>query len=140
MCIIFLLKTFNDSDQLRILEKSFQNDYINLLRCEKDLWHLKSRISWLLLEDRNTKFFHKFALIKRRKNKINQLLNNENTWIFNPQDIGAKLRSSPMSTLGVSPSVLSPNQNYLNLLPKLIEEESLQLCHPSDHLEIKTTL
>lgn len=55
-------------DQLRNLEKKNLNDeYLNILKYEEELWMLKSRVTWLSLGDKNNTFFHRSTLIRRRK-------------------------------------------------------------------------
>lgn len=41
----------------------------------------KSRVEWLKMGDRNTKFLHTSTLIRRRMNKIEQLKNEEGEWV-----------------------------------------------------------
>lgn len=48
----------NNSDQLRNLEKKLHDEYINILRCEEELWMTESIVTWLTLGDKKkTNFF-----------------------------------------------------------------------------------
>lgn len=41
-----------------------------LMRIEEEHWRLKSRALWITMGDQNTRFFHKFASMRRRTNSI----------------------------------------------------------------------
>lgn len=101
---------------------------------------LKSRISWLNLVDKNTKFFHKAALTKRRKNKITHLLIGENNWVNDFQEIGHEIISALINTFCSTTTITSPDENTLNLLPKLTMDQNLNLVTTIVISEIKTTL
>nr|KYP46734.1 Retrovirus-related Pol polyprotein LINE-1 [Cajanus cajan] len=46
----------------------------------------KSRCKWLQLGDRNTKFFHGSTIIRRRKSKVERLLNDSDEWTSQKDD------------------------------------------------------
>lgn len=45
------------------------------------MWLQKSRIQWLRQGERNTKCFHTTAVIRKARNKIQQLQDNDGNWI-----------------------------------------------------------
>lgn len=47
----------------------------NLLEEEEKYWSIRSREEWLLWGDRNTKWFHSLACHRRKRNKIDSLVN-----------------------------------------------------------------
>lgn len=51
---------YNPSPQLHLLEKDLLNQLNILLKNEDDLWHMKSRLNWLNLGDRNTVLSSKY--------------------------------------------------------------------------------
>ncbi|CAL2229041.1 unnamed protein product [Prunus armeniaca] len=69
------------------LEISLIEEYNCVLEQEAMLWKQKSRLQWLQEGDRNTKFFHLTTIIRRRRNKIERLKNNEGVWVEEAQDI-----------------------------------------------------
>ena len=55
---------------------------------EESLWKQKSRTKWLPATDLNTKFFHLSTIVKRRRNAIDFLKNQQGNWISGREDIG----------------------------------------------------
>jgi len=51
---------------------------------EEMMWLQRSRISWLKEGDRNTKFFHRKAVWRSRKNKIKKLKADNGQWCDDP--------------------------------------------------------
>lgn len=41
----------------------------------------KSRVDWLRMGDNNTKFFHTTTLVRRRRNRVDSLMNEEGVWV-----------------------------------------------------------
>ncbi|KAK2653131.1 hypothetical protein Ddye_012987 [Dipteronia dyeriana] len=62
-------------------EKTLLKDYENILDQEEIFWQQKSRNCWLKEGDRNTKFFHRSTVIRRRKNKIEGFKREDDSWI-----------------------------------------------------------
>lgn len=56
------------------LEEDLIKEYEQLRDQEALFWQQKSRVSWLQNGDRNTKFFHLSTLVRRRRNKVEGLL------------------------------------------------------------------
>ncbi|XP_058727131.1 uncharacterized protein LOC131598562 [Vicia villosa] len=65
---------FGYTDLLHELEKDAQGKLESALNTEEDFWKEKSRINWQVHGDRNTKFFHTYAKIRRRTSLINSLV------------------------------------------------------------------
>lgn len=51
------------------------------------MWYQKSRAKWLEYGDRNTKYFHGVTSIRRRRNHITALRNDDGAWIDNSRDL-----------------------------------------------------
>ncbi|KAM2666646.1 hypothetical protein EV2_018455 [Malus domestica] len=54
---------------------------------EEIFWKQKSRVKWLQEGDRNTRFFHLSTIIRRRRNKIEGLWNNDGVWVEDKEDL-----------------------------------------------------
>lgn len=50
------------------------------LYVEEDMWHQWSRNNWLSTGDKNTTFFHTKASNRLQRNAINRVLDSDNTW------------------------------------------------------------
>lgn len=74
------------NERLSHLKADLWAQYNSLLDQEEYWLHL-SRTKWLKLGDRNTKFFHQSALIRRRHNRIEALLNPNDEWVYDDKDI-----------------------------------------------------
>lgn len=63
-----------DLEFLSKLEESLVCELDDILEQEELLWRHKSRVSWLLAGERNTRFFHASTVIRRRQNRIRRLM------------------------------------------------------------------
>lgn len=72
-------------DKLEVEEKlnllSVEHDYNKILRMEEISLRMKSRISWLKVGNRNTKFSHKMASWKGAMNSLNMLMI-DGEWVY----------------------------------------------------------
>ncbi|XP_021823802.1 uncharacterized protein LOC110765062 [Prunus avium] len=71
----------NTNRFLSKLENSLFEEYNEVIEQESLFWQQKSRVKWLQEGDRNTKFFHLTTLIRRRRNKIERLKDDNGEWI-----------------------------------------------------------
>ncbi|XP_021757503.1 uncharacterized protein LOC110722546 [Chenopodium quinoa] len=69
------------------LELKLRRDLDEILEREEMIWYQKSRIAWLKDGDRNTTFFHLSTIVRRWKNKVAALKNNEGQWLHDKLDI-----------------------------------------------------
>ena len=58
-----------------------------LLDSEEIKWQQRSKVQWLGLGDRNTKYFHFKASDRRRKNTINCIMDEDGVWHDSPDSI-----------------------------------------------------
>ena len=58
-----------------------------LLDSEEIKWQQRSKVQWLGLGDRNTKYFHSKTSDRRRKNTISCILDEEGNWHDSPDSI-----------------------------------------------------
>lgn len=51
------------------------------------MWLQISRIEWLKSRDNNTIFFHTSTVVRRRRNKIHMLMDNEGRWVEGKEEL-----------------------------------------------------
>ncbi|KAJ8751119.1 hypothetical protein K2173_016300 [Erythroxylum novogranatense] len=64
------------------LEIDLQAELEEILDNEEILWRQKSRCEWLADGDRNTKYYHSRTMARRRRNKINGVKLQDNSWCY----------------------------------------------------------
>ncbi|KAL5794878.1 hypothetical protein ACOSP7_003472 [Xanthoceras sorbifolium] len=73
-CEINLLYDRKQSEQVLDAIKSKERELESLLSKEELYWKQRSRVDWLLAGDKNSKFFHRRATARKKKNQISSLL------------------------------------------------------------------
>nr|XP_023924685.1 uncharacterized protein LOC112036087 [Quercus suber] len=74
------------------LEEVLRKEYLGILQQDEDFWSVKSRLNWLIQGDRNTKFFHSSAQIRRRRNRIACLKDNQGNWVHDERKVASLIR------------------------------------------------
>ena len=59
---------------------SVRKEINDLLDSEEIMWHQRSRVQWMMLGDRNTRYFHLKALDRKRKNAISRIMDENGIW------------------------------------------------------------
>lgn len=63
------------------LESKLRREMDEVLNAEELLWFQKSRMEAICNGDRNTKYFHLATVIRRRRNSVNALMDNNDNWV-----------------------------------------------------------
>ncbi|CAL8098739.1 unnamed protein product [Prunus armeniaca] len=108
-------------------------------RAEALFWQQKSRIQWLQEGDRNTKFFHMTIVIRRRRNKIERLKNEEGFWVEDAAQMKG-LAVNYFSNLFSQSNFLPTDITIPNLFPGVNSLVLNGLLRPVTVEEIKTSL
>jgi hypothetical protein len=74
----------DDSSSMEILKLTKEMD--ELLYREEIAWLQRSRITWLREGDQNTKFFHRQASKRQKKNKIRKLKRSDGSWTMDTRE------------------------------------------------------
>ena len=98
-----------------------------------------SRIAWLQEGDRNTRYFHRQAMWRARKNKITKLKNQNNTWCEYPKVLQTMavgfFRDLYPADSNVDPSELTELMNT-----KITDDMNKALCRSFSAEEISDAL
>ncbi|KAG7556773.1 Reverse transcriptase domain [Arabidopsis suecica] len=81
------LLDLQQTDDLLEREAALIKEFDVVLEQEEVLWFQKSREKWISLGDRNTSYFHTSTIIKRRRNRIEALKNEEGQWVSDKQQL-----------------------------------------------------
>ena len=112
---------------------SSQLDLWNWLKKQEIYWAQNSRIQWLKEGDRNSKFFHTFASLRRNKNNISSL-EMDGRKIENPEEIRAEAVNY-FSKLFHDDSPIRPVFQDLDF-KSLNPSQAAELIVPFSHLEV----
>lgn len=70
------------------MEIKLADRIVELNNREEIMWKQRSRIMWLTVGDKNTRFFHLRASQRRRRNKISKLTRADGTIIEDEKELG----------------------------------------------------
>ncbi|XP_034211169.1 uncharacterized protein LOC117624139 [Prunus dulcis] len=121
------------------LEESLSNEYNIILDQEALFWQQKSRVKWLQEGDRNTKFFHISTIVRRRRNKIEKLMNNVGVWVEEAIEL-KDLAVDYFMGLFCANQPDNANLPMPKLFPSLREDELNPLVASIDINEVKESL
>ena len=77
----------NPTNELLQKESSLTNEFDVVLEQEEIIWYQKFREKLLTQGDRNTKFFHTSTIIRRRKNMIEKLKDEQGQWLTDGEEL-----------------------------------------------------
>ena len=95
---------------------------------------MKSRTNWIILGERNTSYFHIFALNIRSKNRITYVQNNQGEWCHNIEEL-KEIFNASFKKLYKTKQVFCPitHQWRSDWCAKLSQEEAISMANiPSD--------
>jgi len=100
---------------------------------------LKSKELWLKLRDKNTRFFHLSTIIRRKRNNIDAIHDDNGAWIMEANSIRKLFLDSYKELFKREEISFPPHLEHL-VLPCITEDENSELCRIPTPDEIKTTL
>ncbi|KAF3777396.1 putative ribonuclease H protein [Nymphaea thermarum] len=116
-------------------EKSLKARLTKLLQMEEDFWRQKSRMKWLKSGDANTRFFHEAVKMRRRRNKIHQIVIGDIT-VTDPKEVMQAVSDHFYQFLGQDTSSGSVPCAYSDG-PKVTEDDNIGLLNFITDDEIK---
>jgi hypothetical protein len=129
-----------EGDKVMVLEKEKRK--LELLRHEEETSRQKSRVNWLATGDRNTKFFHAYASLRKKINTIWDITKEDGTIISNKLYLQKESVNYFQNIFKAQKKLaISEQLVLLRNYPRLFtEEEGIRLAEPVTLEEILSTL
>lgn len=108
-------------EESRAKEDLLQRKLEDLWQKEAMYWHQRSRIKWLKMGDRNSRFFHLTTIQRRQRNQIVRLKNVDGEWKSEIKEIATIVRDYFQSLYSAPP--LSDAEDILSLVEPVITPE-----------------
>ncbi|XP_073360676.1 uncharacterized protein [Aegilops tauschii subsp. strangulata] len=121
------------ADRTQIRAKMNQLD--KLLYREEMLWLQRSRIAWLKEGERNTKYLHRRAVWRARRNQIQRPMTADGSWCNVPSDM-ERMSNSYFKEIFTKDPTLDPHEVLDSIVPKVSAEMNDSLCMPYSEEEI----
>ena len=117
------------NEYLLNLESQHRKEYFEIVQQEKELWLVKSRYNWLIQGDRNTRFFHTSTLIRKRRNNIVYLKNNQGNWVHDENEIVALIRNGFINLFSTRAVSALRNAWSLSTWLSFIDDEDVSMLN-----------
>lgn len=118
-------------------EEELLKEFDVILEQEEMVWFQKSREKWVNFGDRNTKFFHTSTVIRRRRNHIETLRNDEDKWVSDIEELesmAVQYFTRLYSLENVDPVVEKlPHEGF----PSLSRDDKVELSRPFSGMDIE---
>ncbi|WCJ29423.1 LINE-1 retrotransposable element ORF2 protein [Euphorbia peplus] len=121
------------------LERQILEELNEVLRQEEMIWFQKSRVQWLLFGDRNTTFFHTSTIIRRRRNKVEGLQNEDGIWVWDQLEL-KNIAVRFFLKLYTEDYPSRPQLISRCLFPSISETEYDRLCCAFSATEVKSAI
>ena len=126
---------------IKSLERTLLKDYNLILQQEHDLCATKSRYNWAILGDRNTSFFHTSTIVRRRRNRIEKILDSSGNWVHEANEVADVVRKGFIKLFCTEKTSAIRNHWVLPRWSYVLSEEALSsLNHPISPMEIRDAL
>lgn len=128
---------YMSGEKIKRLEKQIDN----MLLDEEVYWKQRSRADWLLEGDRNTKFFHAKATVRKRKNRIEGVLDENGNWSIEAEEIERRFCEHFAELFTTTNPSRQQRESALKDMPKKVTAEmNEELGRPFTEEEIKEAL
>ncbi|XP_062021440.1 uncharacterized protein LOC133738015 [Rosa rugosa] len=123
---------------LRNKVQSLTNALLEVQQNEELYWAQRAKANWLALGDKNTKFFHTTATIRKKRNRITGIKNDLHVWLTNHDDISYVFVQSFMNRYKSSRGNSLPDKDFLNSIDSIISDsDNLCLLRPVSEEEMQ---
>jgi hypothetical protein len=132
------LQAANDDDSI-LARTGLEKEMDELLYREEILWMQRSRVAWLREGDRNTKYFHRRASWRKKKNRIRKLKRPNGSWTCDTEEMEG-LATDFFKTLFTRDEAVNPNLITDLISPCITDDMNNNLCAPFSEKEISDAL
>ncbi|XP_021761807.1 uncharacterized protein LOC110726644 [Chenopodium quinoa] len=121
------------------LEARLRKDLDEILDREEIIWYQKSRVDWLKNGDRNTTFFHLSTIVRRWKNKVAAIKDENDVWLEDKLQIQDHIVQyfAKLFTEENEPSSFDVPQD---IFPELSTQDWSGLVRPYSRLEVEVVI
>ncbi|XP_071680173.1 uncharacterized protein [Lolium perenne] len=119
--------------------EGLEREMDELLYREEIMWMQRSRVAWLREGDRNTKFFHRRASWRKKKNQIRKLKRPDGSWTCDAREMEG-LATDFFQNLYTRDESINPHIITDMLQPCVDEGMNENLCAPFSEKEISDAL
>lgn len=120
-------------------EAVLQGELNEWLRRNEALWRQKSRETWLKDGDKNSKKFHLSTIIRRKRNSIDAIKNDDGDWLTSKKDIREHVTHKSSQLFHEEPMCFPQDLEQL-INPIITHSENFELCKVPSPQEIKSTI
>lgn len=114
------------NERLCNLKNELWLEYQSIVQQEEAYWQHQAKSKWIMQGDENTHFFHQACLIRRRQNRITALLNNEDTWVYEDNEL-QELVVNFYNSLYASSGLNSCYFQIVTSFPQILESDLIRL-------------
>ncbi|KAH7848430.1 hypothetical protein Vadar_002675 [Vaccinium darrowii] len=107
--------------ELVAFERVLSRKLEDLWQKDAMFWHQRSRIKWLQMGDKNSRFFHLSTIQRRQRNQIVKLKDKDGVWTSEPKEIAATVKEHFESLF--SPPPTRDFDDTLSLIEPVITPE-----------------
>lgn len=109
------------NSDLMVNEKELRKKIEDLWKKDAMFWQQRSRVKWLQLGDRNSRFFHLTTLQRRQRNQIERLKDANGVWRCDPKDLGGLIKTHFQKIFNTPPE--RDFEDVLSLIETVISSE-----------------
>lgn len=128
-----------DNPDFRALEEKLIRKLEDLWQKNAMFWHQRSRVKWLQMGDKNSRFFHLTTIQRRQRNQIVRLKDNDGVWHSENKEIAGIIKNHFQSLYDTPPA--RDFGDLLSLIEPIITPEmNARLVKEVSREEVRATV
>ncbi|XP_019162216.1 PREDICTED: uncharacterized protein LOC109158777 [Ipomoea nil] len=126
-------------DPASLAQFQLLNNQISQLEAQEDVfWRQRAKQHWLRGADANTKYYHRYASARKKKNSVSKLLNENGVWVEG-QDMN-NVVINYFNTIFATSNPVCEDSLFDEFGPRVTTDQNEALLCPYDVAEVKTAL